>query len=133
MILYIVCPQRPLPWISCDNAWNTCSCKCQHNDCQTYSNSSLCHPQKQTSSTNEFYRRKILHNYDKGSDLHGEFNYQLIIAYFAVWLLMILASYLNVRKITKLTSCFIFLAFLMMLTVFIKCLTLDGASIRRGH
>nr|XP_022311573.1 sodium-dependent proline transporter-like isoform X2 [Crassostrea virginica] len=143
----------PLPWTTCDNAWNTPKCLHQSpNSLQQNGNSSLYgaynsslqssvnssnvnatiltvigNVSDSTTSLEEFWFHRVL---TLSSGLHdvGGLNWRLTLCFLAAWIVVCLCLIKGVKSLGKVVYVTATLPYLLLTVILIKGLTLPGAT-----
>ncbi|XP_039271548.2 sodium- and chloride-dependent GABA transporter 2-like [Styela clava] len=122
-----------LSWTRCDNTWNTNSCiplfienevniTGSKNRTDLYINSTTVQ-----SSVEEFWNNRILGMTDEIENL-GEMKYDLLICHAVIWILAYFAVWKGIQWTSKIVYFTVSLPFAMLIVVFVRGVTLDGAQ-----
>jgi len=120
--------QDPLPWVSCDNAWNTRNCS----DVVSISNntnatlSPKVDADHQVPSTQEFYDHNVLEMTSSIGDF-GKIRPELMGLLFLAWVIVYFCLWKSVRATGKVVYFTATIPYVLLLAFLINGLTLEGA------
>ncbi|KAM9375373.1 sodium- and chloride-dependent GABA transporter 2 [Pholidichthys leucotaenia] len=111
-----------LPWISCNNDWNTNSCT----PLQT-GNSSIGGHENATSPVTEFWENRVL-RISSGIDHIGSVNWDLALCLFLAWVICYFCVWKGVKSTGKVVYFTATFPYVMLVVLLIRGVTLPGAS-----
>ncbi|XP_046724274.1 sodium- and chloride-dependent betaine transporter-like [Silurus meridionalis] len=114
-----------LPWISCDNLWNTVNCvdllasQINLTESRTQRNFSI-------SAVIEFWEGRTL-NVSSGIETLGKLNWEILLCLLAAWVACYFCTWKGVKSAGKAVYCTAIFPYVMMLVLLLRGLTLPGA------
>ncbi|XP_068197100.1 sodium- and chloride-dependent GABA transporter 3-like [Antennarius striatus] len=122
-LFYLVFSFRStLPWVSCDNTWNTADCLATFDSSNVTTNQT-----KGTPAAVEFWERRML-GMSGGIEELGSVRWELALCLLACWVFCYFSVWKGVRSSGKVAYFTATFPYVMLLVLLIKGLTLPGAS-----
>ncbi|XP_068605330.1 sodium- and chloride-dependent GABA transporter 3-like [Brachionichthys hirsutus] len=122
-IFYLVFSFRSqLPWVTCNNTWNTATCLTKFNSSNATANQT-----KGTSAAVEFWERRML-GMSGGIEELGGVRWELALCLLACWVFCYFSIWKGVKSSGKVAYFTATFPYVMLLILLIKGLTLPGAS-----
>ncbi|XP_074646743.1 sodium- and chloride-dependent betaine transporter-like [Tubulanus polymorphus] len=121
ILYYMTVSFRSLPWLTCDNHWNTEKCRMLYNDTSNPSYSSI-----STSPAEEYWTNVVIQS--EGlvvGNLHG-INYSVLGCLVVAWIFLFLCTILGPRSIGKVLYVTTALPFILLIVLAVRGFTLPG-------
>nr|XP_039267122.1 sodium- and chloride-dependent betaine transporter-like [Styela clava] len=121
----------PLPWSTCDNDWNTDSCRPSIilNDSKNLNTSLLnVTSANTTTSTEEFWNNYVLRRTEGIHDMGTFTNWRMILCFAFSWIVCYLCVLKGIRTTGKVAYVTVIAPYIMMFVLLIRGATLEGAG-----
>uniref|UniRef100_A0A8C4SV92 Sodium- and chloride-dependent GABA transporter 2-like n=1 Tax=Erpetoichthys calabaricus TaxID=27687 RepID=A0A8C4SV92_ERPCA len=113
-----------LPWASCNNTWNTATCKEFDKSGLSANRTEV---ENATSPALEFWDRRVL-NISAGIDELGSLNWEMALCLLLAWIICYFCVWKGVRSVGKVVYFTVSFIYIMLIILLVRGLTLPGAK-----